>query len=174
MMIEDFRDIFKKKKWLPISIISFLICIPILFYFQSINDHPVPKKISDQIINDIKIEDPDGKTLLTALPVYAIESNKELIYNNSRPTIYQLNDPNNLGKLGQPSYMGGSKNTVSTEDFIKEIDKQDTKLLLLDSRFGSTIGSNQTLSDYINLHYKFDKNYFSKPGYQINLYKRIQ
>ncbi len=137
-------------------LIIVLFIFPMFFLMQPLRDRLLTQDTLKEVIHDIKSIDHQGEYILTGMPIFAIESNKKMILDDSRPTIYLGENPNNLKT---PNYIGLTKNLVSTEDFILELEKVKPKILILDIRLRGIINSQENLRDYINVNYLKNKTY---------------
>ncbi len=155
----NFLQILKSKfkiKYFYIIFLLILLLLPIFFYQIPMRDRLWSQNVTKEVINDINNIDKSGDYILTAAPIFAIESGKNMILDNSRPTIYIKGDPNNLRT---PPYINLTKNSVSLKEYIIELEETKPRIMILDLRLKSIILSQEDLKNYVDENYIYNKTY---------------
>jgi hypothetical protein len=164
-----FKESTNLKKVLIILFFISLLFYPFFLLNKPSADSPLSQKNLGIISQDILQIDPYGKYILTTAPIFAIETNKSLILDNSRLTIYS-NDPNNLGS---PSYIGLSRNTPSIEDFLINLKEENPSLVVLDNRMRVVLKSQPLLEQYLTNNYAFYKQYDNNVELWLNVGEQV-
>lgn len=135
-----------------------LFLSPLLFISLPVKDRLWSQDIVKNVVSDIQTLDPNWKYIVTAAPIFAIESGKDMVLHNSRTTIYNKGDQN---KLKSPSYINITKNNVPIEEYIETIEKECVKIIILDNRLISVIKTQDILNTYLKNNYSLHKIYIA-------------
>jgi len=146
----------KKYRYIILFVLVLIFLFPFFFQSQGLNDRPLDQKLVQEVVSKIHRLDSTGKYIFTAEPIFATETNKEMILYNSRPTIY---NEKSLNDLKTPTYINLTRNLPPLDGFIATIEEEEVKIVVMGPRTKNLIKSNPCLNDFINSNYHLEQNY---------------